>query len=550
MVTAQVEDVSDRFPQFLTTSLVIDRSGILGGFRPLTPIGLSYDGSVVYGISGSQGATGSRALVFHDVESGELISRIEPSPRVQNFLVDSAARTAVIETQDGAVSVWDVGTSAKLVDLLGPKHEEEKVDLNVNENIELEPAGNSLSITRKRTDENGEISEVSTTIYRLRPDAPQLVRAETDYRTGHMLDHGAEVVLGTASGLIESRSLDGQLLAQEQVHSGAVVGVEPAMGKILTAGWDGVVAALDPSSLAVITRVKAHDTPVSALSVAPDGTRIATGTYDGALALWPDGLDASPLLLSGHDSAVSQLLFTATSNGLVSADHEGRILLHDSATGETLREIVAAGPPIWDMVAVPGSNLIVASRGSGEVVAWDQPGTTIQRWTLDLGSRVRTLVADQAGRHLAFGLEDGRVLVLNDPAATSSRGLHELRSFDGQRSAVVGLTFVSSGTLLAGVSRDRTLRLWDVETGRQVAVWESSGSTPLALLADADGRNTVTLFDDNLIEFRRLPSAKLREVIADVSQTLVLFPPIPFALCDQLRVTVIPGAARVCAPPG
>ncbi|MFN5997821.1 MAG: TIR domain-containing protein [Paracoccaceae bacterium] len=548
MVTSQIEEVTGRIPQFLTSNFVDHYSGVLEtNFR--FPFGLSHDGSVVYGIVGSSGSTGSRALVFHYVGSGELIARIEPSPRIRDFLVDNAARTAVVETIDGAVSVWDVATGVKLSDVRGPNLEGEEPDYSSYENIQIEPSGNSLNIIYGEQGDYGWVTNTGTILYRIRPDATQLVMSEASYRAGHILGGGSGAILGTTSGLIEHRGLDGKLLAQVEVHTGAVVSLVPAGGEILTAGWDGVVAALNRSNLTVQSLVHAHDTAVSALIATPDGELIATGARDGALAIWSGGLTASPLLLSGHDASISQLLFTVADDGLISASHDGRILLHDIATGETRTEIVATGPPVWDMVAVPGSDLIVASRGSGEVIAWDQPGTTFPRWKLNLSSRVRTLAVDLAGRHLALGLEDGRVLVKNDPAAGSSPFSNELRSFDGHRSAIVGLAFINKGALLAGISRDRTLRLWDVETGRQVAVWESSGNIPLALLAEAEGRNAITLFDDNLIEFWRLPGATLREVIADVGQTLALFPPIPFALCDQLRVTGIPGAARVCAPP-
>lgn len=124
-----------------------------------------------------------------------------------------------------------------------------------------------------------------------------------------------------------------------------------------------------------------------------------------------------------------------------------------------------------------------------------------------------------------------------------------LVALDGHRTAVVGLEFLGGGTLLASLSRDRSPRLWDLETGHLLGVWEGAGGAALVLLAAEGVGQIATLYVDNLAEFRCLPRTTLRTAIAEIGAALTLGLMVSHALCDQLRITGLSGADQICGAP-
>jgi WD40 repeat protein len=549
--TGEIRDMMRLLPPFLDGGIIHDASLSDLTQRRFGPAGISGDGTVIHGLTGSVSPTGDRSLVFHDATTGRLLARIEPASTILDYLSDNHARTAVIETADGGIAVWDVATGAKLVDLVPPNKSDpndahEDVDELGEESfraVQLEPEGNSVIVE----------TEAGLVVHRLRPDGPALAQAENStrgergsYRSGLVLDTQAAVLLGTDGGLVERRLADGTLLAAQKLGDGSITRMALSASGVIAAGWDGALSLIDPDTLDVSLRLQTHAAPVTALAVA--GSTIATGSMDGTLALWYADLSALPVALSGHDQAVSALTFLGDGAGLLSSGHDGRILWHNVATGGLRATLAGPGEPVWALMALAEQNLAVAAIGPGKLTAWSLADATATdpSWSIDFGSRVRAMAARPEGGPLALGLEDGRVIILNSPATAAPADRRV--TLNGHRSAVVGLAFLSeNGSLLASLSRDRTLRLWNVETGHLLGVWGNSGETPISLVAGFGGRWIAILFQNDLAEFRQLPAKDLRAAIAEVGRDLTRGAVLSRETCDQLRIADLPGADMVCS---
>ena len=305
--------------------------------------------------------------------------------------------------------------------------------------------------------------------------------------------------------------------------------------------WDGAVSVLDPVTLKVLARVQAHSAPASVAAQA--GPALATGSLDGTLALWPAGMTGAPLALSGHDVAISALAFVKGGAGLVSAGHDGRILWHDATTGALQATLAEGLGQVWGLLAPSRGDLAIAAFGARGLAAWNLEGNpaTGPLWSIDLGSRVRSMVAGPDGGPLALGLEDGRVLLLPDPAAATPPP-DRLVTLGGHGLAIVDLAFLGEeGNRLASLSRDRTLRLWDVETGHLLGVWNNSGATPTRTLSTPASRRVAILYQADLAERLQLPAKTLRAAIAEVGLDLARAPPCRTRPVSSSVSTTCPG---------
>jgi WD40 repeat protein len=75
----------------------------------------------------------------------------------------------------------------------------------------------------------------------------------------------------------------------------------------------------------------------------------------------------------------------------------------------------------------------------------------------------------------------------------------ELRSFTGHASKVTCVTFSPDGRQALSGSHDRTLRLWDVATSRELGCWTGHTAAVYAAAFSPDGRQAVSGGGDRVV---------------------------------------------------
>jgi WD40 repeat protein len=270
----------------------------------------------------------------------------------------------------------------------------------------------------------------------------------------------------------------------------------------------------------VVTREKkglleGHLDEVECVRFSPDGKTIATGSRDHTVKLWDAATLQERATLKGHSVRVRSVAFSPDGKTLVSACRNSFVKLWDVTSGKELTGIPEPGLPGGSTVAfTPDGKTLASGAGDGTIRLWDV--TAISREPVPVVGETRRFEGHTGPvRSVAFS-PDGRYAISGSgwPQGDKTMRLwevatgREVRRFAGHTDQVHAVAFSPDGRRALSGSFDGTMRLWDVETGQELRRFQHTEGL-MSVAYSPDGRWALSTTDSPDIRLWDVSSGKL-----------------------------------------
>ncbi|MFN6536089.1 MAG: protein kinase domain-containing protein [Nostoc sp. EkiNYC01] len=230
-----------------------------------------------------------------------------------------------------------------------------------------------------------------------------------------------------------------------------------------------------------IRTLRGHSQSLNSLALSNDGQILASASNDKTIKLWKVTAGREIYTFTGHSEQVHCLAFSNNGQILASGSNDNTIKVWEVATGKEIRTLTA-----YNFLVIS-----IALSKDGQILASGSWGNTIKLWEVATGREICTLREhSEEAKYVALS-NDGQILASNSRDNTSMWEVAtgtKIRTLCSHSNGGRSVAFSNDGQILASASNDKTIKLWEVATGREIRSLRGHSESLDSLAFSNDGQ--------------------------------------------------------------
>jgi len=288
-------------------------------------------------------------------------------------------------------------------------------------------------------------------------------------------------------------------------HTGEVrsVACSPISQQIASGSLDRTVRLWNVETGNVIHTLSGHTLGVWAVEYSPRGDQVASASEDHTIRLWDVRTGVCRHVLSEHLNAVYCIVYSPKGDQLASGSVDGTVRLWDIESEQCRQILTGHNNTVFSVVYSPDGNRI-ASGGDTTVRLWDV-SAGVTRFVSSGHSMVINSVDCSPGAELSASGSSSRESLIASGSSDRTIRLWDMETgacreiVSGHKNSVFCIAFSPQGDQLASGSSDRAVRLWDVKTGKCLSIFNGHDGWVECVVFSPQGNTIASASDDQTV---------------------------------------------------